>query len=146
MVSPGGHPSDVNLFQTYKSIDNALQVVKRGGVIVVLAECPEGHGNQTFHDWMADCSDLKAVEKRMKRRFVLGGHKAYYLMKASKKAHIILVSSMPDYYAQTVFKLKTARAVNDALNEAFSLTKKNARVLTIPYGNFTLPEVKENED
>ncbi|MGD8565434.1 MAG: nickel-dependent lactate racemase [Candidatus Bathyarchaeota archaeon] len=146
VVSPGGYPSDVNLFQAYKGIDNALQVVKRGGVIVVLAECPEGHGNQVFHDWMVDCADLKAVEKRMKRRFVLGGHKAYYLIKALKKAHLILVSSMPDYYAQAVFKLKTARAVNDALDEAFSITKKSARVLAIPYGNFTLPEVRENRD
>jgi hypothetical protein len=49
---------------------------------------------------------------------------------------------MPDYYASNVFKLKTARAVNDALKEALSHAGNNAKVWTMPYGNFTLPEVK----
>jgi nickel-dependent lactate racemase len=146
VVSPGGHPADVNLFQAYKGVDNALEVVKRGGVIILVAECPEGHGNQVFYDWMVKFKDLRAVEREIKRRFVLGGHKAYYLMKALRKVQIILVSSMPDYYAANVFKLKTARAVNDALNEAFSIAGKKAKIWAMPYGNSTLPEVKIGEE
>jgi nickel-dependent lactate racemase len=142
VVSAGGDPADINLYQAHKAIDNALEVVKRGGVIVLVAECPEGHGNQVFYDWMVKFGDLKAVEKEIKRNFVLGGHKAYYLLEALQNHKIILVSSMPDYYASNIFKLKTARAVNDALNEAFNITGRNARVWTMPYGNYTLPEVK----
>ena len=146
VVSPGGDPADVNLFQAYKGVDNALEVVKRGGVIILVAELPEGHGNQDFYDWMTKFSDLKAVEREVKRNFVVGGSKAYYYMKALQKARIILVSSMPDYYAANVFKLKTARAVNDALNEAMNIVGKNAKVWTLPYGNYTLPEVKSVEE
>ena len=146
VVSPGGHPADVNLFQAYKGVDNALEIVKRGGVIILVAECPEGHGNQVFYDWMVKFKDLKAVQREIKRNFVLGGHKAYYLMKALRKAQIFLVSAMPDYYATNIFKLKTARAVNDALNEAFSIVGKNAKVWVMPYGNFTLPEFKTGEE
>lgn len=146
VVSPGGHPADVNLFQAYKGVNNALEVVKRGGVVILVAECPEGHGNQVFYDWMVRFKDLRAVEREIKRRFVLGGHKAYYLMKALRKVQIILVSSMPDYYASNVFKLKTARAVNDALNEAFNIAGKKAKVWAMPYGNFTLPEVRTSEE
>jgi len=146
VVSPGGHPTDVNLFQAYKGVDSALEVVKRGGVIILVAECPEGHGNQVFYDWMVKFKDLKAVEREIKRRFVLGGHKAYYLMKALRGVQIILVSSMPDYYAANVFRLKTARAVNDALNEAFGTAGKKAKVWAIPYGNSTLPEIKTGEE
>jgi len=145
VVSAGGNPADVNLYQAHKAIDNALEVVKRGGVIVLVAECPEGHGNDVFYDWMAKFGDLKAVEREIKRSFVLGGHKAYYMLEALQNHKIILVSSMPDYYASNVFKLKTARAVNDALNEAFNITGRNARVWTMPYGNYTLPEVKTAE-
>lgn len=146
VVSPGGHPVDVNLFQAYKGVDNALEIVKRGGVIILVAECSEGHGNQVFYDWMLNFKDLKTIEKRIKRNFVLGGHKAYYLMKALQKVQIILVSVMPDFYAMNIFKLKTARAVNDALNEAFNLVGKKAKVWVIPYGNFTLPEVKTSKE
>ncbi|MFZ0966214.1 MAG: nickel-dependent lactate racemase [Candidatus Bathyarchaeia archaeon] len=145
VVSPGGYPADINLFQAYKGVDNALEVVKRGGVIVLLAECSQGHGNQVFYDWMVKFSDIKAVEREIKRNFVLGGHKAYYLLKALQNHQIILVSLMPDYYGTNIFKLKTARAVNDALNEAFKVAGKNAKVWAMPYGNFTLPEVKASE-
>jgi len=146
VVSPGGYPADINLFQAYKGVDSALEVVKRGGVIVLLAECSQGHGNQVFYDWMVKFSDIKAVEREIKRNFVLGGHKAYYLLKALQNHQIILVSLMPDYYGTNIFKLKTARAVNDALNEAFSIVGKNAKVWAMPYGNFTLPEVRTSEE
>jgi nickel-dependent lactate racemase len=142
VVSPGGNPADLNLFQAYKAVDNALEAVKRGGVIVLVAELPDGHGDQNFYDFMVKYADLKAIEREVRRNFVMGGAKAYYYMKAMQKAQIILVSSMPDYYAASVFRLKTARAANDALNQAFNLIGKNARVWTMPHGNYTLPEVR----
>lgn len=146
VVSAGGFPADVNLFQAYKAVDSALRVVKRGGVIVLVAECPEGHGNDAFYDWMVRFGDLKTVEREIRRNFVLGGHKAYFLLKALQNHQIILVSSMPDYYAANIFRLKTARAVNDALEEAFKIAGKDSRVWVIPYGNYTLPEVKAVEE
>jgi len=142
VVSPGGYPADLNLFQAYKGVDSALEVVKRGGVIILAAECTEGYENQVFYDWMAKFKDLKNVEREIKRNFVLGGHKAYYLLRALQKVQIILVSTMPDYYAANVFGLKTARTVNEALSEAFKVVGENAKVWVMPYGNFTLPEVK----
>jgi len=145
VVSPGGHPFDINLFQAYKGVDNALEAVKRGGVIVLLAECPEGHGNEVFYEWMIKFKDPREMEREIKRRFVLGGHKAYYLTKALQKVQIILVSTMPDYQAVNVFKLKTARAVNDALRDAFDIAGKNAKVWAMTHGNTTLPVVKAVE-
>jgi nickel-dependent lactate racemase len=146
VASPGGYPADMNLFQAYKAVDNALELVKRGGVIILVAECPEGHGNQVFYDWMTRFGELKTVEREIKRNFVLGGHKAYYLLKALQNHQIILVSSLPDYYAANVFKLKTVRAVNDALGEALKIVGSNGRVWVMPCGNFTLPEVKSVEE
>jgi nickel-dependent lactate racemase len=145
LVSPGGHPLDIDLYQAYKGVDNALDAVKRGGVMVLVAECPEGHGQDVFYEWMTKFKDVKHMEKEIKRRFRLGGHKAYYLLKAVQKADMILVSAMPDYLAQNVFKLKTARAINDALRDAFDIAGKNARVWAMPHGNMTLPIFKVAE-
>jgi nickel-dependent lactate racemase len=146
VTSSGGSPGDINLYQAYKAIDGALEVVKRGGVIVLVAECPEGHGNQVFYDWMSRIGELKVVEREIKRNFLLGGHKAYFLLRALQNHQIILVSSLPDYYAANIFRLKTARGVNEALNEAFNLAGKAARVWAIPHGNYVLPEYKAPED
>jgi len=41
-----------------------------------------------------------------------------------------------------VFKLRTARSVNEALDEAFRIAGKNAKVWAIPYGNITEPVLK----
>jgi len=145
VVSPGGHPFDIDLYQAYKGVDCALKAVKRGGVIVWVAECPEGHGNQVFYEWMTKFKEPKQMETEIKRRFKIGGHKAYYLLKALQKVNIILVSTLPDYYAANVFKLKTAKAVNDALHNAFNIAGKDAKVWVMPHGNATLPVVKAAE-
>ena len=146
VVSAGGHPADMNLYQAYKALDNALDAVKRGGVIILVAECPEGHGNQVFYDWMTRFGDLKNVEHEIKRNFVLGGHKAYYLLKALQNHQIILVSSLPDYYATSIFKLKTARAVNDAFAEALKIAGSASRVWAMPQGSNTLSVFKAPEE
>jgi len=146
VVSAGGYPADMNLYQAYKGLDNALDAVKRGGVIILVAECLEGHGNQVFYEWMTRLGDVKAVEKEVRRNFVMGGHKALYLLKALQNHPIILVSSMPDFYATSIFKLKTARAVNDALNEAFKIAGSASRVWAMPQGSYTLPVYKAPED
>ena len=146
VVSAGGHPADISLYEAYKGLDNSLDAVKRGGVIIFVAECPEGHGNQVFYDWMSRQSDIKNVEREIKRNFVLGGYKAFYLLKALQNHQIILVSSLPDYYATSIFKLKTARAVNDALSEALKITGSASRVWAVPYGSHTLPEFRALEE
>ena len=142
VVSAGGHPGDINLYQAYKGLDNALEVVKRNGTVILVAECPEGHGNQVFYEWMMRFGELKKVEREVKRHFVMGGHKAYYLLKAQKNHAIILVSSLPDYYASDIFKLKTARAVNDAFKEALKISGSASKVWVMPEGNHTLPSVR----
>ncbi len=146
VVSAGGNPADINLYQASKALDNVLDAVKRGGVMILVAECPEGHGNQVFYDWMSRLGDLKNVEREIKRNFITGGHKAYYLLKTQQNHQIILVSSLPDYYATSIFKLKTARAVNDALAEAFKVAGSASRVWAVPQGSFTLPVFKAPEE
>jgi nickel-dependent lactate racemase len=146
VVGAGGTPLDVNLDKAYRAVDNALDVVKRGGVIILVAECPEGHGNQIFYDWMTRLTDLKSTERELKRHFAMGGHKAYYLLKALQNHPTILVSALPDYYATNVFKLKTARAINDALTDAFKIAGSTSRVWTIPFGSYTLPEYRAPEE
>jgi nickel-dependent lactate racemase len=95
---------------------------------------------------MTRLGDLKNVEREIKRNFVLGGHKAYYLLKALQNHQIILVSSLPDYYATSIFKLKTARAVNDAFAEALKIAGSASRVWAMPQGSNTLSVFKAPEE
>ncbi len=145
IASSGGHPHDINLYQAHKGVENAQDAVKRGGVIIWVAECPDGHGDQLFYEWMIKFKDPKELEAEVKRHFRLGGHKAYYLNRTLQRVQIILVSTLPDYYAVGAFRLRTARALNDALRDAFDLVGRDARVWVMPHGNITLPIVHSSE-
>jgi len=138
LVSPGGYPADIDLYQAYKGIDSALNVVKEGGIIVLAAECPEGHGNAMFHDWMVRFKDRRSAERELRRRFVFGGHKAYYLMKALERVQIVLVSTLPDYTSR-VFRLRSEKTLNKAVKTALKTVGKKATVLAIPHATSTLP-------
>ncbi len=139
VVSPGGHPHDIDLYQAYKGIHMALEAVKEGGVLVAVAECPEGHGHKVFHEWMARFKTLEEMETQIKANFRLGGHKAYYLMKALEKAHIILASAMPEEQVREVFRLEPARTAQEGLEKALEIAGRDASVLVMTHGNITLP-------
>lgn len=142
IASPGGHPKDLNLYQAYKGIHSALNLVKEKGVIILVAECPEGHGSRVFCDWMTNFKTLKRVEREIKRNFVIGGHKAYYLSNALKRVDIILVSILPDYYTKGVFRLRSDKTVNSALRSAFKISGDKSDVLIMPHASVTLPIMK----
>ncbi len=46
MVSQGGTPKDLNLYQTQKALDNAKHAVRKGGVIILIGSCQEGMGKK----------------------------------------------------------------------------------------------------
>ncbi|RLI37288.1 nickel-dependent lactate racemase [Candidatus Bathyarchaeota archaeon] len=139
VVSSGGHPHDIDLYQAYKGIHAALEAVRDGGAIVAVAECPEGHGHKVFYEWMTRYKTLEEMEERIKAKFVLGGHKAYYIMKALEKVHIILVSAMPSEQVRDVFRLEPARTAQEGLEKALKLVGRDASVLVMTHGNITLP-------
>ncbi|MFQ6095749.1 MAG: nickel-dependent lactate racemase, partial [Candidatus Bathyarchaeia archaeon] len=140
-VSPGGFPYDVDLYESCKGINNALEAVKKNGVTVLVAECSKGYGNADFHKWIVELKDLKRMERQLKREFTAGGYVAYSLMRVLERTEVILVSALPDYYVLEVLNLKTAKTVNEALRYVLDSTKRNAKVLTIPQGSLTIPVV-----
>jgi nickel-dependent lactate racemase len=95
IVSAGGHPKDLNLYQSQKALDNARHIVRPGGFILLVAECPEGMGNRVFDEWMRDPGGPEAIIARLQREFVLGGHKAAAVAMTMKQAQVGLVSAMP---------------------------------------------------
>jgi len=139
VVSPGGSPRDVNLYQALKAVHHTIGTVNERGAIVLIAECPEGHGNDTFREWMIKFDETRLMEQEIKKRFAIGGHKAYYLTKALEKVKIYLLSTIPDYYVSNVFKLRPSRTANAALQAALRVVGKDSKVVAIPHGATTLP-------
>jgi nickel-dependent lactate racemase len=141
VVSAGGVPYDTDLYGAYRAIHTALDLVKKDGSLVFVAECAGGFGNRIFYEWMTRFRDTKEMESEIKKNFEIGAEVAYFLSKALEYSRIYLVSVMPDYYANGVFRMRTARTVNAALQLAIRAVGKDSKISVVPHGSNIVPIV-----
>lgn len=146
IVSSGGSSFDINLFEACKYIDCVFEVAKRGGVVVLVAECSEGYGNNEFYRFMSEFKDYDTLEKSLKKKFRIEGLIAYRLLKVLQRNEIFLVSAMPDYYALETFGMKTTRTANEALRYAFDYVGRKGKVSVISHGNLMIPLIKGEDE
>lgn len=141
IVSCGGFPKDINLFQAHKALDNATQAVKEGGSIILIAECAEGIGNQVYECWNRECRNPDDAIARFKHCFEFGGHKTAIIAKISKKFKLYLVSKLSDEQTRNAF-FTPMPDVKDAL---FAVLSENpdAKIHLMPHGGQTLPVRKD---
>lgn len=138
IVSQGGAPKDLNLYQTQKALDNAKHAIKENGIIILVGSCKEGLGEATFEEWMLSASDPSYLVERIQKEFRLGGHKAAAIAMVLEKADIYLVSEMEDAFVEKLF-MKPFHSVQEAYDAAIKQLGSDASVLVMPYGGSTLP-------
>lgn len=140
IVSAGGHPHDINLYQAYKGLYNAAKVVKDGGMILWIAACPDSIGHSVFSEWMLRCCDSPDEVFGILQRegFKLGGHKAFYLAKDLQLAEIYLYSEMHEELVRRCF-LKPASDPNEILAIARKQFGEEFGILVMPNGGATFP-------
>ncbi|MBR0076453.1 MAG: nickel-dependent lactate racemase [Synergistaceae bacterium] len=143
MVSQGGSPKDLNLYQTQKALDNAKHAVKKGGIVILIGSCREGLGEKTFEEWITTAPNPHSLIERIHKEFKLGGHKAAAIAMVLENAEIYLVSELEDDFVRKIF-MKPFKTVQEAYDAAIKKLGADATVLAMPYGGSTLPHsVKE---
>jgi nickel-dependent lactate racemase len=144
ITAANGAPHDINLYQSLKAMYTACQVVKENGVIILVAECPQGHGSDLYVDWLKKYLTAREVQDALCKCFVIGAHKAFYHRSMVENHPVIFVSSMKKDEVENFFSFKYAANPNDALQQAFALRGKDAKVLVVPQGTTTFITVKGN--
>lgn len=142
LVSAGGFPKDLNLYQAQKALDNAVYAARAGGVIILVAECREGFGNATFQRWLCSAESPDQLLAWIQQDFVLGGHKAAAIAAVQKKAEIYLVSGLPAEDAARA-GLRPFATIEAALEAARRRVGPAARIAVIPQGGSVLPALQE---
>lgn len=136
IASPGGHPKDIDLYQSQKALSVSGRVVKKGGTIAVLAECREGHGSALFDTWMTEAGDISEIFERIRKKFVMGGHKAYQFAREIVRAKVHLMSCLAPEKVRDYFMhpLASPADIQDLIDEA-------ASVIALPQGTLTLVQI-----
>lgn len=138
IVSQGGAPKDLNLYQTQKALDNAGHAVKDGGTVILVGSCFEGFGNQVFEEWMLKYTNPDDMIQALHAHFQLGAHKATAIAMLKKRADILFVSDMDSAIVEKTF-LKPVHDLQSAVDACLKKYGNDADVIVMPYGGSTLP-------
>ena len=139
LVGTGGYPKDINFFQAHKALETARHFVRQGGILILLAECPEGFGNEIMQQWLLEIEPEEAI-RQIEQGFVFGGHKAAKIGLILRQAAISLVSGLPD---DTVRRIHFTPYANpqQALDAAFTELGAQSKVLVLPQAGSMLPKL-----
>jgi nickel-dependent lactate racemase len=142
LTSPGGYPKDIDLYQTHKAMENASLAVKKGGIIIVVGECRDGLGEGKFAQALDGKLSPQELIEELKKNFILGRHKASRVAKIHLDSEIYLVSNLPTEIKSKLF-IKNFNSLEEAFYQALKVKGEKAKVLVIPYGGSTLPDLKD---
>lgn len=148
-VAGVGYPKDANLYQASRAA-SYLQfaptpVVRRGGVIILPAQCPEGAGQgvgeQRFAEAMATMSSPSALLERVRREGLRAGEQRAFVMAAVlEQCQVIVVGAeQPEIPARMGFL--AAAGMPAAFEMAARIVGTDASVLVVPHALLTLPIV-----
>ena len=134
----GGYPKDVSLYQSQKAINNAKLVLREGGTIVLIAECREGIGSDTFSEWLYKAKDLDELLNTDPKDITVGGHTAVGNAKVLKRFKILVVSKIKKQDLESRF-YKHARSLDEAVNLVKDWHGENYRTYVMPQAGLIYP-------
>lgn len=132
VVSAGGHPKDINLFQAHKAMEHAKGALREGGVMILVARCPEGLGNAVFESWARrGYTPEEAIRAFREVGFEMGAHKLARLAMLARTFKLYLVSELSEKTAMSCFFTPFA-TLDEALESArAAVHEKDPRVLVV---------------
>jgi nickel-dependent lactate racemase len=101
IASCGGYPKDINFIQSHKSVDNAAKFVQDGGSLIILAECCDGIGSETFLPWFG-IGDWKAAFNQLAKNYQGNGGTALSMMSKLQRINILMVTELSDSERKTI--------------------------------------------
>ncbi len=140
VVSCGGYPKDINLYQGVKALINAIDAVKEGGKLIFLAECREGGGAPAYFSWI-DSLRRGTLDEDLRRDFTISGYIFYASCEAMAKAEVLMLTQIP---AETLDGMgaRVFNRINDLLRETDFRGKD---IYVLPYGGYTVPYLVPEE-
>ena len=142
IMSPGGNPTDKLLSTAAESLPVGLSVLKREGIMIVAAECGGGHGGGEFYDWSAERKEPRYLESRLRHALNYDGLKAALLRRATETHRIYLVSTIPDYQIERIFRMHPAKTLNSAMHLAQHTLGSDSSAIVIPDASRVIPKLE----
>jgi len=135
IASPGGYPRDIDLYQAQKALPVAEAFCKPGGIIILVAECATGYGENEYVKLLKEADSPESLMKGFDfSHFKVGPHKAYLLARTLSRYEVRMVSALPPDELEDLFFVPM-----DTLENAVKDLPRDARVLVISNTSQVIP-------
>lgn len=94
-----------------------VPIPKRGDIIIASRD---GFGEETFHQWMAECPTIQSIiDRYADEGFNVGNNKAFNYARALKKGRVIIVTDRISAQDLKEAKLESAPTLQEAFDMAY---------------------------
>ena len=140
VVAVVGYPSDVDLYQSQKGLENGRLALKEGGILIFVSECRCGIGDEAYFDLLAGSRTPQEVLQIINQGYKLGYHKAAKMAEIAAWAEIWGVTGLEDRDLERAF-IRPFHDIQQAMDEAIEKKGGKAKLLFIMDASLTVPKV-----
>ena len=145
VVSSAGYPLDTTFYQAVKGLLTAVEIVKQGGSILLVAACSEGIGSKPFTDLIFKTDDLTAFVQGLYNpaNFVIDQWQLEELAKVARKADIYFYTDGIPYHQRAKLFVHPLQNAQEGIEELLERYGENAQIAVIPEGPYVLAQLDE---
>ena len=137
--SPGGHPKDINVYQSQKGFAHATLITRTGGTVILTAACPEGTGSPHYEEWALGKTTYEEIFLKFSAEgFRIGPHKAYQIARDASKVRLMFCSEL-DAVLSKALLLNPVADLQSALDTALADLQPGERIGILPHASSTIP-------
>ncbi len=140
-----GFPLDLTYYQAIKGMTAALPVLKKGGMLILAAECAEGLGSGRFSAMATRFQSADEFEQWIHKNPVeVDQWQLQECAKATRHADVVVVSRGVRNDEKEKLFVQSASSVEEAIQQGLQKFGSDATIAVIPKGPYTLVDIDSN--
>jgi len=144
VVAVALEPADSDLYQAHKAIESSKLALVPGGILILVAACREGFGNDVFVEQLQSAETPPDVSRNMKSTpggdYTIGDHKSVKLAELVMESDVWMVTDLPAETIESMF-FRPFASVQDAIDAAIDVKGPNAKILCLMDAANTVPQL-----
>jgi len=143
ITTSAGFPLDLTYYQAIKGMTAALPVLKKGGMLILAAECAEGLGGEKFSMMATRFDTAKEFDEWIHAHPVeVDQWQLQECVKAVRTADVVVVARGIQPTQKEKLFVQSASSVEEAIERGLQKLGRDATIAVIPKGPYTLVEVE----
>lgn len=134
ITTNGGYPLDQNIYQAVKGMTAAEATLKKGGVIIMVAECVDGHGGDSFFNTFKGAAGprevMDSILPRSSGETIPDQWESQILARVLLQHEVIMVTGAPREMVEAMH-MKRAETIGEAIGIAEKIINKADYDITV---------------